>query len=639
MLPGSSIAKCRRRLVYGISFLAIVSLLVASCSFSNHPSLMPSNLDSGWPTVKPLWQPKTALPANWKQGKLLWSAKAYPRLKGSLPHVPEAALVGLDAQCVICHETYVTAFTRNVHRQSGCEGCHGPAGRHITTRGEGPESILSLNTGNRATPSGRVTTPVERSEVCLRCHETNPAAPLGHEWRSSAHAHNAVECGDCHSAHYNVPVGTPPTVIGANGSGRLSDHVGLAQLLDQEGSLKGTSNDLGAATPAACYRCHKDMQRFEQADHPHQIGTPIRVPETATSSSWAHHSGTFDCTTCHDPHGNVRHETRKDLCLQCHDGPHMNEWHGSQHDLAEIGCTDCHNPHPTTGVSMSVDQPGVCYRCHSDTRQLEEFAGPHQIFGPNGFNCSTCHAPHGRVTMNTRMDQCLECHTGSPTMAWHSSFHFREGVACADCHNAHPDPHTPKVIGISHTSVERPNLRPMSVDQPTACYRCHPQIFAAANMPSHHPIREGKMVCSDCHESHGQGNGSLRAESLNQLCFECHAEKEGPFVWEHAPVTESCATCHEPHGTVANNLLHQPTTFLCLRCHTGHSTHAGSPQCNRCHLVNGDFTNVGGGPRDPTIPTTPSLRQALFTDCTQCHSQIHGSDNPSGFECGHGMRR
>jgi DmsE family decaheme c-type cytochrome len=179
----------------------------------------------------------------------------------------------------------------------------------------------------------------------------------------------------------------------------------------------------------------------------------------------------------------------------------------------------------------------------------------------------------------------------------------------------------------------------MSVNEPATCYRCHPKVFGESQLPSHHPIREGKVVCSDCHAGHGQGNGSLKAETLNQLCFECHGEKEGPFVWEHAPVTEDCSYCHAPHGTVANNLLHQPTTFLCLRCHTGHSTHGGSPQCERCHFVEDEFILVGGGPKDPSIPTTPSLRQALFTDCTQCHTQVHGSDNPSGFECGCGMRR
>jgi len=35
--------------------------------------------------------------------------------------------------------------------------------------------------------------------------------------------------------------------------------------------------------------------------------------------------------------------------------------------------------------------PGICYRCHGDMKQYQEIAGPHQICGPNGSNCTTCH--------------------------------------------------------------------------------------------------------------------------------------------------------------------------------------------------------------------------------------------------------
>ena len=566
-------------------------------------------------------------------------------MQAPLPLLADATIAGLDAQCLLCHETYVTAFNTNVHRREGCESCHGPASRHIATRGEGAASILSLTKSDQATPSGRSTTPAERAEVCLRCHETDPTH-FGSTWRTSFHANKGMSCGDCHNAHYNVPPGTPPTVIGANRDPRLGprldNQVQTASFMQDEenkGSLKGTSRALGAVTPGTCYRCHESMKRFEAAIHPHQIGTPLRMPDSGSQARWPGNGKLFDCTTCHDPHGNVRPETRKDLCLKCHDGPHLNQWHGSQHDLANIGCTDCHEPHPETGRSMLVDEPYVCYRCHDQTRQLQEIAGPHQLLGPNRFTCSTCHKPHSRVSSETRTDLCLECHTGSPTSAWHSSYHYREGVACADCHTAHPQAQLSQVVAISHTHVDRQRLRPMGVADPDTCFKCHPKIFAMASLPSHHPIREGKLRCADCHDSHGQDHASLKAPTLNQLCFECHAELAGPFVWEHAPVTENCAICHNPHGTTANNLLHQPPMFLCLRCHTAHSTHGRSLQCTRCHLVGSVPNLVGGGPPNPMIPTTPASRQALFTDCTQCHTQIHGSDFPTGFECGSGMRR
>lgn len=72
-------------------------------------------------------------------------------------------------------------------------------------------------------------------------------------------------------------------------------------------------------------------------------------------------------------------------------------------------------------------------------------------------------------------------------------------------------------------------------------------------------------------------------------------------------MTENCAICHEPHGTVANNLLRQPTVFLCLRCHDGHRGSHGA----------GNRTG---------IDTKPWLQQVFYTDCTQCHDNIHGTD-------------
>ena len=130
------------------------------------------------------------------------------------------------------------------------------------------------------------------------------------------------------------------------------------------------------------------------------------------------------------------------------------------------------------------------------------------------------------------------------------------------------------------------------------------------------------MVCGDCHDAHGQAERNLKGDSVNSLCYKCHAEKQGPFVYEHPPVTQDCSICHEPHGTVTNNLLHQPTTFLCLRCHAGHRTLPGDHP---------GFTVAD-------IDNDPAQRAAFFADCTQCHDQVHGSDLPSQ-RISHGLLR
>lgn len=125
-----------------------------------------------------------------------------------------------------------------------------------------------------------------------------------------------------------------------------------------------------------------------------------------------------------------------------------------------------------------------------------------------------------------------------------------------DCHNPHK------------VEVKRLLVEP----DPNLCFRCHRERQAQAAYPSHHPLREGKMRCTSCHEPHGTPfTKLLKAVTVNQLCFTCHAEKEGPFVYEHPPVTEACTICHDPHGTTANNLLVQNEPFLCVQCHANHA--------------------------------------------------------------------
>ncbi len=170
------------------------------------------------------------------------------------------------------------------------------------------------------------------------------------------------------------------------------------------------------------------------------------------------------------------------------------------------------------------------------------------------------------------------------------------GVACTDCHTPHASANVPQIVGISHFDVARPKRMPMSVNDPDACYKCHADVFAKLSMPSHHPVKEGKMFCGDCHDAHGQMEGNLRAESLNLLCWKCHAEKQGPFAYEHPPVTEDCSICHSPHGTVANNLLQQPAAFLCLRCHVGHrdGNHGGGATPQHRHHTSSPASIVYG---------------------------------------------
>ena len=131
------------------------------------------------------------------------------------------------------------------------------------------------------------------------------------------------------------------------------------------------------------------------------------------------------------------------------------------------------------------------------------------------------------------------------------------------------------------------------------------------------------MSCSSCHGVHGEDASLSMDGTVQELCYTCHAEKEGPFVFEHAPVYEDCTICHSPHGTVADNLLKQSEPTLCLNCHPihFHTTADGEVQ---------DDFQVVLAPDERYLDSSPdSWKAGMLTKCTQCHIQIHGSDLPS----------
>jgi DmsE family decaheme c-type cytochrome len=249
------------------------------------------------------------------------------------------------------------------------------------------------------------------------------------------------------------------------------------------------------------------------------------------------------------------------VCATCHDdvlGAFGDTPHGREFRLgrtpAEGECESCHGPR-----SKHVDEPG------------SELAW--ETFGAAGQSAV-----------------CLQCHEGGARMGWRAGAHHSSEVSCTSCHQ----------VMAAHS--ERDLLVEPVVRE--ACYSCHIEVRAQMSKISHHPVREGRMDCADCHNPHGAEAAMLRTATINDTCLTCHAEKRGPFVWEHAPVRESCANCHEPHGSTNRSLLTRKDSFLCLQCHS-YGGHINLPRYNRTS------NPYGSG-------------------CVNCHITPHGSNHPSG---------
>jgi len=276
----------------------------------------------------------------------------------------------------------------------------------------------------------------------------------------------------------------------------------------------------------------------------------------------------------------------QEVCLSCHETitpgltakynhtVHSRVLSETHSELAARGCEACHGPgsaHVEAGGGKGV---GNMVRFDLDS--------PEAVARING--------------------TCLQCHNGGDRSYWHGGAHESADISCTSCH-------------VVMENVSHDNLLAKRTEVET-CATCHHIQYSRVYSNAHMPLRpgafesstnsEGKMSCSSCHQPHGTVTESLiRNISTNDQCLTCHAEKRGPFLWEHSPVPEDCLNCHDPHGSNRRAMLKMQVPRLCQTCHvsTGHAT----------------------SPRNPTD------RFAVGTACLQCHTQVHGSNHPSGF--------
>jgi len=246
-----------------------------------------------------------------------------------------------------------------------------------------------------------------------------------------------------------------------------------------------------------------------------------------------------------------------DTCVTCHEDV-VTAFKRTPHAESSQGCEGCHG-----GGKAHVDAGG-------DKALIRTF--------------KTLSAPASSAV-------CMECHNKAGQKHWVGSSHDQKNMACVACHNPHPKGEVPKAL--------------LSKPQAALCTSCHLQKKAQLLRSSHMPLREGKLQCTSCHNPHGTTNDKMLLQtSVNQNCYTCHAEKRGPFLWEHAPVRENCLNCHDAHGSIQEKMLKVKQPLLCQQCHQT-ASHPG--------------------------PAYPAMARYAFNQgCLHCHPSIHGSVHPSG---------
>jgi DmsE family decaheme c-type cytochrome len=242
-----------------------------------------------------------------------------------------------------------------------------------------------------------------------------------------------------------------------------------------------------------------------------------------------------------------------------------------------------------------------------EARGCESCHGPGKTHVEAGGGKETIPINFGRGSKNSVAEQnsaCIACHAGGNRLFWKSSPHESRAMLCVDCHQVKQEV---KVLVSSESRFSAPlsENRGVKKSQPELCLSCHQMRRAQLQRSSHMPYREGKVTCTSCHNPHGTPNPKQLIQSTtNENCLSCHTERRGPFLWQHPPVMENCANCHEAHGSNNPQLLKVRMPRVCDSCHVSS--------------------------RHPVTPTLlPSVRD-FNRGCTNCHSAIHGSNNPSG---------
>ncbi|MGQ0761321.1 MAG: DmsE family decaheme c-type cytochrome [Acidobacteriota bacterium] len=295
----------------------------------------------------------------------------------------------------------------------------------------------------------------------------------------------------------------------------------------------------------------------------------------------------------------------------------------SQQTVIGKDCQQCHrlivqtfalDAHGKSAKFLKDTRAASCEGCHRNSEKHAETSTRNKMGEP-------ADSPANPTAAETN-DSCLLCHSRDRSrFVWAGGQHDRSDMSCLSCHSVH---HT-KLVGTmaanfnDKTDAEIAELISTSLPEhmltrPTTeetCLGCHVEQRKALFQRSTHlfrtELRNMKVGCTSCHNPHGGEGGKMLQEfTVNNVCYACHAEKRGPFLWDHPPVRENCLNCHSPHGSNNPKLLTARAHLVCQQCHI--------------HML----------PRHSTTAGQALDIWSMNRGCMNCHGQVHGSNHPSG---------
>ncbi|QER42234.1 hypothetical protein F1847_05565 [Thermodesulfobacterium sp. TA1] len=319
-----------------------------------------------------------------------------------------------------------------------------------------------------------------------------------------------------------------------------------------------------------CLKCHRLERLHKVLPNGEKMALYVDPEGFKTSVH-----GSIDCLSCHADINVKEHpkpikisskkEYRKKVsanCVSCHVTESLSPIHKNIVRENKLSCAECHGSHYIQPIKEEFNKVAKdCLKCH----RLERL---HKVL-PNG----------------EKMALYVE------EKRFYQSAHGQK-VHCLFCHQDIDKSTHPKPIKIESRYAYSKEIN-------RNCLICHP----SSGLSSFHQniVKEGKVLCSECHTSHYVKNMKL-VKKQTQECIQCHKAERSPKVLANGDKMY---------------LYVDPEKFaLTPHAKTG---------CFACHY---DIYNADFHPKPLNIKSLKDYTKEMASRCIKCHTYESISKHP-----------